>query len=67
MSQKNFSATKKVIPCRMYFANHHEPKAVNGRYAKHSSSRLVPTSAASTMRTHQTGIEGTQMAEKTAT
>ena len=29
-NQKNFSATKMVIPCRISFANIWEPKAING-------------------------------------
>ena len=44
MSQKNFSATKMVIPCRISFANIHEPKAVNGGDEKYSVSCLIPKS-----------------------
>ena len=41
-NQKNFSATKVVIPCRISFANIWEPKAINGGDEKYSVSCLIP-------------------------
>ena len=39
-NQKNFSATKVVIPCRISFANIWEPKAINGGDEKYF--RVLP-------------------------
>ena len=42
--QKNFSATKVIIPCRISYANIWEPKSINGGEEKYSVSCLVPKS-----------------------
>ena len=43
-NQKNFSATKMVIPCRISFANIWEPKAINGGDERYSVFCLIPKS-----------------------
>ena len=48
-NQKNFSATKMVIPCRISFANIWEPKAINGGDGKYSVSFLIPKSDKKTL------------------
>ena len=56
-NQKNFSATKMVIPCRISFANIWEPKAINGGDEKYSVSCLIPKSAKKTLAPIQKAVE----------
>ena len=56
-NQKNFSATKVVIPCRISFANIWEPKAINGRDEKYSVSCLIPKSDKKTLARIQKAVE----------
>ena len=56
-NQKNFSATKVVIPCRISFANIWEPKAINGGDEKYSVSCLIPKSDKKTLARIQKAAE----------
>ena len=56
-NQKNFSATKVVIPCRISFANIWEPKAINGGDEKYSVSCLIPKSDKKTIARIQKAVE----------
>ena len=56
-NQKNFSATKMVIPCRISFANSWEPKAINGGDEKYSVSCLIPKSDKKTLARIQKAVE----------
>ena len=56
-NQKNFSATKVVIPCRISFANIWEPKAINGGDEKYSVSCLIPKSDKKTLARSQKAVE----------
>ena len=56
-NQKNFSATKMVIPCRISFANIWEPKAINGGDEKYSVSCLIPKSDKKTLARIQKAVE----------
>ena len=56
-NQKNFSATKVVIPCRISFANIWEPKAINGGDEKYSVSCLIPKSDKKTLARIQKAVE----------
>ena len=56
-NQKNFSATKMVIPCRISFANIWEPKAINGGDEKYSVSCLIPKSDKKTIARIQKAVE----------
>lgn len=56
-NQKNFSATKVVIPCRISFANIWEPKAINGGDEKYSVSCLIPKSDKKTITRIQKAVE----------
>ena len=57
VNQKNFSATKVVIPCRISFANIWEPKAINGGDEKYSVSCLIPKSDKKTLARIQKAVE----------
>ena len=59
-NQKNFSATKVVIPCRISFANIWEPKAINGGDEKYSVSCLIPKSDKKTLARIQKAVEATK-------
>ena len=65
MSQKNFSATKMVIPCRISFANIWEPKAINGGDEKYSVSCLIPKSDKKTLARIQKAVEAAKEDGKT--
>lgn len=57
-NQKNFSATKVVIPnCRISFANIWEPKAINGGEEKYSVSCVIPKSDKKTIARIEKAIE----------
>ena len=56
-NQKNFSATKVVIPCRISFANIWEPRAINGGDEKYSVSCLIPKSDKKTIARIQKAVE----------
>ena len=64
-NQKNFSATKMVIPCRISFANIWEPKAINGGDEKYSVSCLIPKSDKKTLARIQKAVEAAKEAGKT--
>ena len=64
-NQKNFSATKMVIPCRISFANIWEPKAINGGDEKYSVSCLIPKSDKKTIAHIQKAIEAAKEDGKT--
>lgn len=57
VNQKNFSATKVVIPCRISFANIWEPRAINGGDEKYSVSCLIPKSDKKTLARIQKAVE----------
>lgn len=59
-NQKNFSATKVVIPCRISFANIWEPKAINGGDEKYSVSCLIPKSDKKTLARIQKAVEASK-------
>ena len=63
--QKNFSATKMVIPCRISFANIWEPKAINGGDEKYSVSCLIPKSDKKTIARIQKAVEAAKEDGKT--
>ena len=64
-NQKNFSATKIVIPCRISFANIWEPKAINGGDEKYSVSCLIPKSDKKTIARIQKAVEAAKEDGKT--
>lgn len=64
-NQKNFSATKVVIPCRISFANIWEPKAINGGDVKYSVSCLIPKSDKKTLARIQKAVEAAKEDGKT--
>ena len=64
-NQKNFSATKMVIPCRISFANIWEPKAINGGDEKYSVSCLIPKSDKKTLARIQKAVEAAKEDGKT--
>ena len=64
-NQKNFSATKMVIPCRISFANILEPKAINGGDEKYSVSCLIPKSDKKTIARIQKAVEAAKEDGKT--
>ena len=64
-NQKNFSATKMVIPCRISFANIWEPKAINGGDEKYSVSCLIPKSDKKTIARIQKAVEAAKEDGKT--
>lgn len=64
-NQKNFSATKVVIPCRISFANIWEPEAVNGGDEKYSVSCLIPKSDKKTLACIQKAVEAAKEDGKT--
>lgn len=64
-NQKNFSATKMVIPCRISFANIWEPKAINGGDEKYSVSCLIPKSDKNTIARIQKAVEAAKEDGKT--
>ena len=57
MANKNTSATKVVVPCRISFANIWEPKSVNGSEEKYSVSLLIPKSDKTTLAKIHKAIE----------
>ena len=64
-NQKNFGATKMVIPCRISFANIWEPKAINGGDEKYSVSCLIPKSDKKTIARIQKAVEAAKEDGKT--
>ena len=64
-NQKNFSATKVAIPCRISFANIWEPKAINGGDEKYSVSCLIPKSDKKTLARIQKAVEAAKEDGKT--
>lgn len=65
-NQKNFSATKMVIPnCRLSFPNIWEPKAINGGEEKYSVSCVIPKSDTKTIAKIQKAIEAAKEDGKT--
>ena len=64
-NQKNFSATKVVIPCRISFANIWKPEAVNGGDEKYSVSCLIPKSDKKTLACIQKAVEAAKEDGKT--
>lgn len=64
-NQKNFSATKVVIPCRISFANIWEPRAINGGDEKYSVSCLIPKSDKKTIARIQKAVEAAKEDGKT--
>ena len=64
-NQKNFGATKVVIPCRISFANIWEPKAINGGDEKYSVSCLIPKSDKKTLARIQKAVEAAKEDGKT--
>ena len=64
-NQKNFSATKMVIPCRISFANIWEPKAIKGWDEKYSVSCLIPKSDKKTIARIQKAVEAAKEDGKT--
>lgn len=64
-NQKNSSATKMVIPCRISFANIWEPKAINGGDEKYSVSCLIPKSDKKTIARIQKAVEAAKEDGKT--
>ena len=64
-NQKNFSATKMVIPCRISFANIWEPKAINGGDEKYSVSCLIPKCDKKTIARIQKAVEAAKEDGKT--
>ena len=49
MANKNASATKVIVPCRISFANIFEPKSINGGAPKYSVSLIIPKSDTATV------------------
>ena len=56
-NNKNQSATKVVVPCRISFANIWEPKAINGGEEKYSVSCLIPKTDKKTLTKIHNAIE----------
>ena len=54
---KNKSATKVVVPCRISFANIWEPKSINGSEEKYSVSCIIPKSDKKTLAKLHKAIE----------
>ena len=63
-NNKNQSATKVVVPCRISFANIWEPKAINGGEEKYSVSCLIPKSDKKTLTRIHNAIEAAKEAAK---
>lgn len=63
--QKNFSATKVIIPCRISYANIWEPKSINGGEEKYSVSCLVPKSDKRTISKIRKAVEAAKEDGKT--
>ena len=61
---KNQSATKVIIPCRISFANIWEPKSINGSEEKYSVSCIVPKSDKKTLAKIEKAIEAAKEAGK---
>lgn len=57
MANKNTSATKVIVPCRISFANIWEPKSINGSEEKYSVSCLIPKSDKKTLTIVHKAIE----------
>ena len=57
MSSKAMSPTKVIVPCRIFFANIWEPKAINGGDEKYSVSCLVPKKDKATLAKIHKAIE----------
>jgi len=53
----NTNPTKVIIPCRIYFANIWEPKAINGGDEKYSVSCVIPKSDRKTLALIQKAVE----------
>lgn len=64
-NQKNFSATKVIIPCRISFSNIWEPKAINGGDEKYSVSCVIPKSDKKTIAKIQAAVEAAKEDGKT--
>jgi hypothetical protein len=64
-NQKNFSATKVVIPCRISFANIWEPKSINGGDEKYSVSCVISKSDTKTIARIQKAVEAAKEDGKT--
>jgi hypothetical protein len=64
-NQKNFSATKVVIPCKISFANIWEPKAINGGDEKYSVSCIIPKADKKTLDRIQKAIDAAREDGKT--
>lgn len=64
-NQKNFGATKMIIPCRISFANIWEPKAINGGDEKYSVSCVIPKSDKKTIAKIQKAVEAAKEDGKT--
>ena len=61
---KNNSATKVVIPCRISFANIWEPKSINGSEEKYSVSCIIPKDDKKTLTRIHKAIEAAKEAGK---
>lgn len=61
---KNQSATKVIIPCRISFANIWEPKSINGSEEKYSVSCIVPKADKKTLAKIEKAIEAAKEAGK---
>ena len=61
---KNQSATKVIIPCRISFANIWEPKSINGSEEKYSVSCIVPKSDKKTLAKIEKAIDAAKEAGK---
>ena len=57
MANKNTSATKVVVPCRISFANIWEARSINGSEEKYSVSCLIPKSDKATLAKIHKAIE----------
>ena len=64
-NQKNFSATKVIIPCRISFANIWEAKSINGGEEKYSVSCVIPKSDKKTIAKIQKAVEAAKEDGKT--
>ena len=63
-NQKNFSATKVIIPCRISFANIWEARSINGSDEKYSVSLLIPKEDKATLTKIHKAIEAAKEAAK---
>ena len=61
---KNMSATKVIIPCRISFANIWEAKSINGGEEKYSVSCIIPKSDKATLMKIHKAVEAAQEAGK---